>query len=88
MRLYGSHPSRGEAPWNPCAHLCKAGGGRRGGDVPLTLSGSSVSQKTCISAEIHIGKWISQRKHCFSLREAFNPLKFLSNLPWKSSSRA
>lgn len=58
------------------------------GDVSLSLSGSGAARKSCISAEIHIGKWISHRKHCFSLREAFNPLKFLSNLPWKCSSRA
>lgn len=58
------------------------------GGTPLSLRGSNALKKTCISAEIHIGKWISHLKHCFSLREAFNPLKFLSNLPWKRLSQA
>ena len=57
------------------------------GETPLSLSSSNALKKTCISAEIHIGKWISHLKHCFSLREAFNPLKFLSNLPWKCLSQ-
>ena len=57
------------------------------GEIPLSLNSSSALKKTCISAEIHIGKWISHLKHCFSLREAFNPLKFLSNLPWKCLSQ-
>jgi hypothetical protein len=57
------------------------------GESPDSQSSSNALKKTCFSAGIHIGKWISHLKHCFSLREAFNPLKFLSNLPWKCLSR-
>jgi hypothetical protein len=47
------------------------------GEIPGSLSSSNALKKTCMSAEIHIGKWISHLKHCFSLREAFNPLNLL-----------
>lgn len=80
-RLYGSHQS------HPRSRLCKAAGGRCGGRPPFSEP-LQCPQKTGISAEIHIGKWISHRKHCFSLRGAFNPLKFLSNLPCKCLSGA
>lgn len=89
VQLYGSHQSPWEACYaqqNPHYNLCKTEDGGVGGN-PASLSSSNALKKTCVSAEIHIGKWISHLKHCFSLREAFNPLKFLSNLPWKCLSQ-